>query len=616
MAYTDAWRAHQVRQGGVYETVKRDVPCSFDFDRERILRENFIPVLCFLHRRSCWEAVGGFDESLPVLEDWDLWIRLSRRFRFRHVARVTCEFRWRTDGSTMTVSQGDKFPQTRQVIAQKIIHLLEAEVNAAESQQRCGDALGSAGVPAGAETTCRSMELSRNAPAGMPALPGAVSTSIIVLAFNQLEHTRKCLESLRAHCPADAEFSVVDNGSNDGTADYLRELAAREPRLRSIRNRDNRGFAAGNDQGLALARGRYLVLLNNDTVVTQGWLDRMTAWFEQEATLGLIGPVSNCVSGPQWVGAANYSKLEEMPAFAARWAAGHEGQSEAVRRLVGFCLMFRREVLERIGGLDERFGSGNYEDDDYCLRAALAGYPARIAKDIFIHHAGSQTFKHARIDYRQAMLTNWALFKAKWDLPADAPLEKGYAAPAVLPPGLSLKVPLPPLHLTHALFPEGRCWVDKVALMLTHAQSAQSSSQPQAAALPRCALVGSLDQARGWFGRKQLQEGLDGNAGRAPPSSVPPRGPGCCWLRSRTAPGISLRRGSAPNGRDTWPRPGNRPANSSAAAPKGAATPIGSFCPNRSPPLTQHATRNTQHVSPCALSSRTRRSFSANAWPP
>jgi glycosyltransferase involved in cell wall biosynthesis len=132
VAYTDAYRAHQRKNGDAYEVFARDVPYSFEFNYDRILEKNFIPVLCFMHRKTCWEAVGGFDESLPVLEDWDLWIRMSRLYDFTHIAKVTCEFRWRTDGSTMSLACNEKFARTKDIIMAKLAHL-PARRNAAGS---------------------------------------------------------------------------------------------------------------------------------------------------------------------------------------------------------------------------------------------------------------------------------------------------------------------------------------------------------------------------------------------------------------------------------------------------------------------------------------------------
>ncbi len=112
VVYSDAYRVRQSRIDGVYVETGRDVQYSFDFDADRILAENFIPVLCFLHEKACLDDSGPFDESLRVLEDWDLWIRMSRAHAFRHVPKVTCEFVWKEDGSTMTSSRTSAFWET------------------------------------------------------------------------------------------------------------------------------------------------------------------------------------------------------------------------------------------------------------------------------------------------------------------------------------------------------------------------------------------------------------------------------------------------------------------------------------------------------------------------
>jgi GT2 family glycosyltransferase len=79
-------------------------------------------------------------------------------------------------------------------------------------------------------------------------------------------------------------------------------------------------------------------------------------------------------------------------------------------------------VVEKIGGLDERFGLGNFEDDDFSLRAAAAGFTSLIAKAAFVHHFGSRTFRGAKIDYRASIEKNWVIFKSKWGLPEDLAL--------------------------------------------------------------------------------------------------------------------------------------------------------------------------------------------------
>ncbi len=119
VAYTDAHRAHQVMEHERYTIVDRDTPYSYDFDYDAILVNNFVPVLCFMHEKSCLMEVGLFDENLSTHEDWDLWIRLSRRFKFHHIKKMTCEFSWRRDGTSMTSSKTDDFLRTARLIYAK-----------------------------------------------------------------------------------------------------------------------------------------------------------------------------------------------------------------------------------------------------------------------------------------------------------------------------------------------------------------------------------------------------------------------------------------------------------------------------------------------------------------
>ena len=236
--------------------------------------------------------------------------------------------------------------------------------------------------------------------------------SIIVLAFNQLEYTRQCIDSILANTRQPYELILVDNASSDGTPDYLRSIGG----ARVILNSENLGFAAGNNVGLAVASGDYIVLLNNDAVVTEGWLDRLVTPMERDPNIGFVGPRSNYVAGPQLVRDIPYTSMQEMDAYARQRAQTYAGQGSVTGFIVGFCLALRRSVVEKIGGLDPAFGSGNFEDNDYCLRAVLAGWKGWIADDAFVHHYGHRTFIGANIDWQRAMYRNAGVFAEKWGL--------------------------------------------------------------------------------------------------------------------------------------------------------------------------------------------------------
>jgi O-antigen biosynthesis protein len=239
-------------------------------------------------------------------------------------------------------------------------------------------------------------------------------TSIIIITHNQFEYTRLCLESVRSRTVEPFELIVVDNASSDGTVESLRSQGD----VRLVHNEANRGFPAAVNQGIAEARGEHILLLNNDVVVTTGWLGRMLDALFSDPKIGMAGPCSNFVSGPQQV-ESHYRSLAELDGFARDWGRANDRRLADVNRLVGFCLLIRRSVVESVGLLDEQFGLGCFEDDDYCLRAIEAGYRAVIAQDAFVHHFGGRTFVGSGVDFSALMRENERRFSAKWSRGED-----------------------------------------------------------------------------------------------------------------------------------------------------------------------------------------------------
>lgn len=237
--------------------------------------------------------------------------------------------------------------------------------------------------------------------------------SIVILTFNQLKYTKECVESIRRHTPEPHEIVFVDNGSTDGTVKWLKQLIKENPAYKLIENKKNLGFAKGCNQGITASSGEHILLLNNDVVVTEGWLSGMLEPLNSSTDIGIVGPMTNNISGPQRVMDIDYSE-DRLDGYSASFRKHNRHRRVSMRRIVGFCMLFKRELVERIGLLDEMFGSGNFEDDDYCLRATLAGYRNLIAGDVFIHHYGSRSFIGNRIDYSSAMSKNRSLFSEKW----------------------------------------------------------------------------------------------------------------------------------------------------------------------------------------------------------
>jgi GT2 family glycosyltransferase len=266
------------------------------------------------------------------------------------------------------------------------------------------------------------------------AAPGSDLVSVVILLRDNLRLTRECIESVFRHTPLPVEVVIVDNGSSEDVAGYAAELRAAGRAVVYLRNERNEGFAFGCNQGIAASRGVYLVLLNNDVVVTDGWLTRQLALLGMDPAIAVVGPTTNATSGAQLVGTAIYRGIAEVDRFAAQWALEHAGEFAIVPRIVGLCMVMRRALIDQIGGFDTAFGYGNCEDDDLCVRLMRAGHKIAIAYDVFIHHHGSATFRSLDLDARALVDENWAIFCQKWNHPErwhglDALAALGSAAP-------------------------------------------------------------------------------------------------------------------------------------------------------------------------------------------
>jgi GT2 family glycosyltransferase/2-polyprenyl-3-methyl-5-hydroxy-6-metoxy-1,4-benzoquinol methylase len=242
-----------------------------------------------------------------------------------------------------------------------------------------------------------------------------VKVSVIVVTYNNLELTRACLESLDEYSQYEPiEIIVVDNASSDGSPTFLSEWGANGPNRRLILNEDNKGFAAANNQGLANASGEYLVLLNNDTYVTPGWIRTLVRHLQRDNSIGLIGPVTNNIGNEAKIDIA-YGSMEEMLQKSSAYTRRHIGQTYPLKTAAFFCVMLTRSTYERVGALDEAFGRGFFEDDDYCRRVEKVGLRVVCAEDVFIHHHLSASFNKLKQHDRQKLFEdNKKIYEAKW----------------------------------------------------------------------------------------------------------------------------------------------------------------------------------------------------------
>ena len=239
--------------------------------------------------------------------------------------------------------------------------------------------------------------------------------SVIVLTYNNLPFTQACLHSLETNTNyPDWELVLVDNASTDGTPNFLAGYAANNSRVKLVQNQKNLGFAAGNNCGLEVASGEILVILNNDTYVTPGWMLDLARHLRKDPNLGLIGPVTNNIGNEAKID-IQYKDMQDMQNAARVYTSSHVGKVLLLPTIAFFCAAMPRIVYEKVGGLDERFGLGFFEDDDYCQRVRKEGFRIAVAEDVFIHHHLSASFDQMDESIRQALFErNKALYEEKW----------------------------------------------------------------------------------------------------------------------------------------------------------------------------------------------------------
>lgn len=241
--------------------------------------------------------------------------------------------------------------------------------------------------------------------------------SIVVPLYNSLKYTKEFVNSFfsNLHNEYDFELILIDNFSQDGTRKYLNQLKQNYEDIIVIYNEKNHGFPKAVNQGILKSSGSYVLIANNDIIVTQNWLSRMLDVAESDERIGIVGPISNEVSGVQRDKEASYKTIDEMHRYAAKVREKNNSKILHFPRVAFLCTLIKKEVIDKIGGLDERFSPGNFEDDDFCLRAQLAGFKTVIANDVFIHHYGSKSFKANGLnEYQKRLDINKQKFVEKW----------------------------------------------------------------------------------------------------------------------------------------------------------------------------------------------------------
>lgn len=243
--------------------------------------------------------------------------------------------------------------------------------------------------------------------------PGEFIASIIIPVFNKVELTKQCIKSIIENTPEFKELQliIVDNASTDGTKEFLAQLSTSYKNIHVITNSQNLGFAKACNQGISASNSKYIVLLNNDTIVTQGWLSNLINEAESSKDIGIVGskllyPNSNLI---QHIG-VKFVKMDKFYPYHFAKLNNQKNIPEAHISMdyncVTFaCVLIKKEVFERIGLLDEDY-INSYEDVDFCIRAREANFRIRFCANSVIYHFESQTPNRNKYDQMNLDLLN------------------------------------------------------------------------------------------------------------------------------------------------------------------------------------------------------------------
>ena len=217
--------------------------------------------------------------------------------------------------------------------------------------------------------------------------------SIIIVSNNHLSYTKLCLESiLKNTAYPNYEIVIVDNASDKDTVNYLEQFCSRHSFTKLILNQENLGFVKANNQGVQISDGDYLVLLNNDTIVTPGWISRLLWHLTSDQSIGMVGPVTNGAVTDAKININNYdASITNINMISAERAKTHSGQSFETKNLTLICNMLSRDLYYAVDGLDERYEVGMFEDD-LALKIQGKGLKLLCAEDIYVHHFLNATF--------------------------------------------------------------------------------------------------------------------------------------------------------------------------------------------------------------------------------
>lgn len=237
-----------------------------------------------------------------------------------------------------------------------------------------------------------------------------------MIYYNQLEITHQAIKTLIFSIESDivkqgVEIILVDNGSDESldTSIYINHS---DINICVYKLESNLGYPVGVNYGISKCSGEVITIINNDLIFTKGWLSPLVKTLFSHSKIGLVGPLLSNASGSQHLGF--YSTDLDGIHFKANEIMKLSRDAYETDRLIGACMVFKRAIIDLVGGNDFWFGPGYYDDDDWCLRIRIAGYKILIVKSSFVYHIGSVSFHEENLV--ASFENNKRKFLKKWNI--------------------------------------------------------------------------------------------------------------------------------------------------------------------------------------------------------
>jgi len=478
-------RSRPLSPGGAAGNSRKLFPYNEPFDARRFYYENYIPIMSLLISRRLFEEVGGFDEHLGIFDDWDLLFRLSRKTSFVGTGTVTAEYNLWEKEAQMTTSCDRKTWEAayRSILEKNLLSLPPSELTEMlmtywyVSQERYRRAML-------LKETVKEKDLSLNekdiiirnflgslswritAPlrwvydyakevgefykksGGVAEIKRILSrawrerlvflssvdptVSIIIPAYQQAFLTYRCLRSVLNHTNLQSIEVIL---ADDGFGWKTRRMLSRVKGIKVLRNWRRKGFVASCNRAAKEAKGKYIVFLNNDTEVREGWLEALIGTLRERKDCGAVGAKLVYPDGRlQEAGGIVFSDGQ-----ACNYGNGDDPADPKYNffREVDYCsaaaLMVRKEIWEEIGGFDARYAPAYYEDTDLCFEIRKRGYKVFYQpRSVVMHHEGRTAGRDLRKGVKRFQTINRTKFFEKWKeaLGAQHPSSQGNLFPA------------------------------------------------------------------------------------------------------------------------------------------------------------------------------------------